>query len=87
MENHIIFGLHITDRLQHAAKVQELLTEYGGHIKTRLGLHETDGRPVGSPNGLMILEMIGDADRCGKLAQKLNAIGGIEVQRMDFSHD
>ena len=40
---HLILGIHITERLVHALPVQQILTEFGGNIKTRLGLHERSG--------------------------------------------
>ena len=83
--NHIIFGVHITDRIKHAKSVQELLTEYGCNIKTRLGLHEVDGKSC-SPNGLLILELVGETTNCQQLADKLNALEGVEVKQMIFAH-
>jgi hypothetical protein len=40
MNDHLILGIHVTDRVQKAGEVQQLFTEYGCNIKTRLGLHE-----------------------------------------------
>ena len=84
MEQHIILGVHITDRLKNAVEVQRLFSEYGCNIKTRLGLHEVHN--VCSPNGVVILEMYGDEKVCFELADKLAAIRGIEVQKMVFKH-
>ena len=84
--NHIILGVHITDRIKHVKMVQELLTQYGCNIKTRLGLHEVDGNSC-SPNGLLVLELVGDEGKCGELASKLNAVEGVEVKQMVFEHD
>ena len=84
MEQHIILGVHITDRLKNAAEVQRLFSEYGCNIKTRLGLHEVHN--VCSPNGVVILEMYGDEKVCHELADKLAAIQGIDVQKMVFTH-
>lgn len=83
--NHIIFGVHITDRIKHVKGVQELFTEYGCNIKTRLGLHEVDGKSC-SPNGLLILELVGEMPTCQQLANKLNALEGVEVKQMIFDH-
>jgi ACT domain-containing protein len=83
--DHIILGVHITDRVHHVAKVQELLTEYGCNIKTRLGLHDADEKYC-SPNGLLILELVGDQDKCRQLADKLSALDGIEIKQMIFGH-
>lgn len=84
-ENHLIFGVHITDRIHHVAPVQDLFTEYGCSIRTRLGLHEADGKFC-SPNGLILLEMVADDDKSHELADKLNAIEGVEVKSMYFDH-
>lgn len=86
---HIILGVHVTDRVKHIVGkggVQPVLTEYGCYIKTRLGLHEV-GKDVCSPNGLLILELVGDVNKCKELEQKLSAIEGISVQKMIFEHD
>lgn len=85
MEDHRIFGVHITDRLQKVHDVQALFTEYGCNIKTRLGLHEVHTNYC-SPNGLVILEMVGEKATCQELADKLNAIDGVEVKTMHFTH-
>jgi hypothetical protein len=85
MKKHIVFGIHVTDRLRHVDSVQRLLSEYGCNIKTRLGLHEVSEKFC-SPNGLMILEMSGDEKNSMELADKLAAVEGIEVQKMIFDH-
>ena len=84
MGKHIIFGIHITNRLKRAGDVQQLFTQYGCNIKTRLGLHEVEN--VCSPNGIVLLEMHGDEAVCNELADKLAAIEGIEVKKMIFTH-
>jgi len=85
LKKHIVFGVHITDRLKRVEAVQHLLSEYGCNIKTRLGLHEVSEKFC-SPNGLLILEMAGDEKKCLELADKLAAVKGIEVQKMVFNH-
>jgi hypothetical protein len=80
--DHLIYAVHVTDRLHQVSEVQRLLTEYGCQIKTRLGLHESSA----APNGLLLLEMIGDVKRCQELFDKLNAITGIEVKSVTFDH-
>jgi len=86
MESHLILGVHVTDRVEHASVVQSLLTEYGEHIKTRLGLHETGAGTAGSLNGLILLEMVNDSAVGHELAAKLNAVHGVAVQKMTFDH-
>ena len=85
LSNHIILGVHITDRIKHVDKVQRTLTEYGCSIRTRLGLHEAD-KGFCSPNGLLLLEMTDDTKTADALAAKLNAIEGVEVKKMVFDH-
>jgi hypothetical protein len=85
-DDHIILGVHITDRIKHVGQIQQVLTEYGCYVKTRLGLHDA-GKDFCSPNGLMILELAGDAKKCAELEQKLKAITGTDVQKMVFTHD
>jgi len=84
--SHIIVGIHVTDRAKHAGAIQKVLTEYGTHIKTRLGLHDI-GDAFSSPNGIIILEMVGGERPCLTILKKLAAIRGIEAKKMVFSHD
>lgn len=86
VKKHIILGVHITDRLRRATAVQQVFTDYGCHIKTRLGLHET-GENFCSANGLVLLEIVGPDKIAREMQRKLGAIRGIEVQRMVFVHD
>jgi hypothetical protein len=83
---HLIFGVHVTNRANQVPQVQELLTEYGCNIRTRIGLHRVDEQ-VCSPRGLILLEMFGDAELCGELKTKLSKLTGVEVQEMLFEHD
>ena len=85
MKKHLIFGVHITNRVKRVPDVQKVLTEFGCSIKTRLGLHEASAS-VCSPNGLILLEMVGDDKASNQMARKLRAIEGIEVQKMIFAH-
>jgi hypothetical protein len=84
-EKHIIFGIHINDRVREVPDVQKVLTQYGCQIKTRIGLHYVDEN-LCSPRGLILLEMCGAEAVCDELAHKLDAIDGVEVQKMVFDH-
>ena len=79
----LILGVHLTNRMNEAPRVQQLLTDYGCHIRTRLGLHNVDESFCDS-KGLLLLEMFGDDARCQELATKLAAIEGVEVKQMEF---
>ncbi|MCE5269060.1 MAG: hypothetical protein LLG00_14390 [Planctomycetaceae bacterium] len=83
---HLILGVHVTNRADQAPTVQELLTQYGCSIKTRIGLHHVDNE-LCSPRGLILLEMFGDLGACRELKAKLAALKGVDVQEMLFEHD
>ncbi|MBZ5589568.1 MAG: hypothetical protein LAO05_13480 [Acidobacteriia bacterium] len=85
MDRHVIFGVHLTNRLTHASRVQEVFTEFGEHIKTRLGLHDV-GPHGSSPSGVIVLDVTGDDPVLDRMAERLAAIDGVEVQRMVFTH-
>ncbi len=82
---HLICGIHITKRLKHAVKVQEVLTQFGKDIKTRLGLHEPSAKK-GASNGLVLIEFVGSNASFNKFTKKLGEITGVEVQQMVFDH-
>jgi hypothetical protein len=84
-EKHLILGVHLSDRIKEAVEVQRLFTEFGCDIKTRVGLHDADGRVCG-PGGVIILELVGGEESCDKLATRLADIDGVEVQKLIFDH-
>lgn len=83
--SHVIVGIHISDRVKHAAAVQKVFTQYGEHIKTRIGLHDIT-EAASSPNGIILLEMVGDERQCLTILKKLAAIRGVEAKKMVFAH-
>ncbi len=85
MDKHVILGVHLTDRVRNAGMVQEVLTEFGAHIRTRLGLHDT-GAHGSSPSGVIVLDVTGDDRSLDRMAERLGAIEGVDVQRMVFTH-
>ena len=77
-----IIGIKVSNRLESAVSVQEILTKYGCIIKTRIGLHEEiNGRC--SPKGLILLEIINDEESI-KITNELCDIEEIEIQQMKF---
>ena len=81
----IIMGIQIGDRNSDAVKVQELLTEYGCYIKTRLGLHDSGGSGSCSATGLILLEFVDESeDKVKELESKLATLDNISVRRMEF---
>ncbi|MDF7823072.1 hypothetical protein P4B35_03545 [Pontiellaceae bacterium B12227] len=81
MDKHIIVGVHIVDREKHAVRVQEIFTENGTQIKTRLGLHDD----ICSSNGLILLEMEDTPGTCAMI-DELGSIHGVDCKTMIFSH-
>jgi hypothetical protein len=85
-EDHVVLGIHITNRVRHASEVQQVLTEFGCNIKTRLGLHEVaDNYCAGE--GVVLLEIIGGHGIRQGMVDKLKRIEGIEVKEMVFAHE
>jgi hypothetical protein len=82
---HRILGVHVTDRVKRSGDVQAIFSEYGANIRTRLGLHDVH-EGYCAPNGLILVEVIGDDQVFAELRDKLNAVAGIEVQEMVFDH-
>lgn len=85
-KNHVILGVHVTDRLQKAEEVQKLFTEYGHSIKTRLGLHHVDEGDRAGDTGIILLEMVGEVSKAEQLLMRLNSIEGVEAKMMLFTH-
>jgi hypothetical protein len=80
----VILGVQLSNRIDIATKVQEVLTKHGCIIKTRLGLHSASASDC-SNKGIIILEIVDDAWMEAKeLEGKLAEIEGVEVKRMEF---
>ncbi len=84
-EDHVIVGVHVTDRAKEAVRVQEILTDFGCDIKTRIGLHEIHDSYC-SPAGLIVLEVISGEERADSLISELSAVEGVEIRKMVFGH-
>ena len=84
-DQHIILGIHVTNRLKNAADVQKVFTEYGCNIKTRIGLHDVDAN-VCSPSGVVLIELFGSDDEATAMMAKLSEVEGVQVQKMVFGH-
>ncbi|MBE6428335.1 MAG: hypothetical protein E7028_07130 [Planctomycetaceae bacterium] len=86
MKDHFILGIHSPNRLTQSASIQQLLTEFGCSIRTRIGLHEVqDG--VCARDGVILLELVGEPAHCEELSEKLSKIRGVQVQKMIFTHE
>ena len=85
MEKHILFGIHLTDRFNNAVKLQEVFTEFGCNIKTRLGIHEVT-KDCCATNGIILLEMCGEEEKIWEAEKRFAAVPGVEIQKMVFTH-
>lgn len=83
MSKRIVLGVLLTNRLQEAPKFQELITQYGCNIKTRIGLHNVSDS-LCSVAGLILLEMFGEETCIQELEDKLRHFEGLVVQKMVF---
>jgi hypothetical protein len=83
--SHTIVGIHVRDRRKRVPGVQALLTKYGCHIRTRLGLHEAS-ETVCDPAGLILLEMTGDKKTLDAFVKEVSALDGVDVKKMAFPH-
>jgi ACT domain-containing protein len=88
MRDYTIVGVHVTERVKNASEVQNVLTQHGASIRTRLGLHETQADPNAGagPSGLILLDLVGKEEDVEALCDKLRKLHGVQVQRMFFSH-
>ena len=83
MSKRIVLGVHLSNRMKEAVEFQSVLSKCGCNIRTRVGLHDVaDG--VCSSAGLILLEMYGDEGQIAQCEAKLNAIEGVNVQKMVF---
>jgi hypothetical protein len=69
----------IGNRKDAAVNVQKILTGWGCHIKTRLGIH--DGVLDNcSEEGLLVLELVGKPEDNEELTRKLNLLENVSAQ-------
>ena len=79
---HTIFGIHVSQRVENVPAMQAVLTKYGCSIRTRLGMHDADNTSC-SPSGLVLVDVFGA--EAEDFYKELQAVKGLDVQRMDFA--
>lgn len=77
-----ILGIKVSNRLEEVNRMQDILTEQGSVIKTRVGFHQQEGN--NSKEGIILLEL-NNGTQCDELENSLKDIEGIEVNKMTFS--
>lgn len=75
-----IMAIILNNRVKNAVKLQDVLTESGCIIRTRLGLHEAGEACVNE--GLIILQLAGSDEEIGALEKKLNGVDGVKAKSM-----
>lgn len=79
-----ILVILVSRRRESAVSVQQVLTDFGCIIKTRLGIH--DGvLDRCSDSGLIVLEVVGEDRQKAELSDRLQAIPGISAKRVELS--
>ncbi len=71
------------NRVETAAKVQEILTEYGCFIRMRLGLHESAVDSC-SNTGLILLQICGKDAPIKEMEKKLQALPHVKAKWMSL---
>ncbi len=79
-----ILGVLLRKRKQTSTTFQEILSKHGCIIKTRIGIHNAQNN-VCSPDGVILLDIIGNNEDKNALLEDLKAIDGAEVQKMNFA--
>ncbi len=85
MGKRTIIGVLLSDRVGTATEVQQVFTDFGCNIKTRIGLHDA-GNSTCDPSGLILLEVFGDEAQLVEMESKLGQITGVKTQRMIFEY-
>ncbi len=85
MQQTMILGILVFDRIKEAGRTQEVLTKHADVIRTRLGFHELSDN-VCSRVGTILLVLQGNPDQWEELQEDLAQIGGVEIKKMKFDY-
>ncbi len=85
MQQTMILGILVFDRIKEAGKTQEVLTRHAAVIRSRLGFHELDDNTC-SRVGTILLILQGNPEKWQELREDLANIGGVEIQEMKFDY-
>ena len=77
-----IIGIGIENRKETAVKVQNILTEYGCDIKTRLGLNDYKENEC-SYNGIILVD-VPNRKQAIEIEKHLNQIENVTIKEMEF---
>jgi len=79
MKHSMIMAILIDKRTDAAPEVQEILTEHGCIIKTRLGMHESS---TCADEGMIILDITANDTEVEALEAELKSLAGVKVKSM-----
>lgn len=85
MQQTMVLGILVFDRIKEAGKTQEVLTRHADVIRTRLGFHELSDN-ICSRVGTILLILQGKPEKWERLREELDKVGGIEIKEMKFEH-
>lgn len=78
-----LIAVKVNGRIANAVKVQEILTKYGCHIKTRIGFHEVSEDEC-SMDGILVVQLMGDEKGIKELFDSLDALEGVTPKFIEF---
>lgn len=78
-----IFGIRLSDRIENSTAFQNILSQYGCIIKTRIGLHDVSCG-VCSPFGIILLEVLNDENAINSMVMDLQSIKGVKFNIMEL---
>lgn len=76
-----LVAVKVGHREDTATAVQELLTDFGCHIKVRLGLHDLPGDAC-SPAGLIILQVVAEGVELSQFLDSLNRLDEVVARSL-----
>ena len=81
----MIMGIKLNQRHETAKALQDILTEHGCIINTRLGVHEVSDDSC-SDQGYILLEFAGNAaaEEIRRMRIAIEALGGLTVKMMEL---
>ncbi len=81
MKKYNIMGIVIEDRKNFANEVQDVLTEFGSIIDTRIGLHTGLEKSL-NHEGFIILNLVDDDKKISEFEKKLKSIKSVRVKNI-----
>ena len=78
-----IIGIRLLSRSKNVNVFQNILSEFGCYIKTRIGLHHLN-QGFCSDDGVILLEFTGNNEVLQKMKSKFNSINDVKLSVMDI---